>query len=134
MLASCVSSGPTRLDWLVGCWVAEDTTSQEVWVVDSRGSLIGFNVVLRAGKVDFFEVLSIEQNTDGILTYTAHPSGQAPASFIEIEASENSVVFANPNHDYPQKISYRRDDSHLAATISLSDGSNSNSFEKVACS
>ncbi len=133
MLASGGNSAQSSLDWLAGCWVTADKSSQEVWVVDSDESLIGFGVALGAGKVVFYEVLSIKQNDDGLWTYTAHPSGQASASFIAVETSENSVVFANPNHDYPQKISYRRDGSQLFATISLLGGENPNSFEKIAC-
>jgi hypothetical protein len=133
MMASSGNSAQSGLDWLSGCWVTADQSSQEVWVVDSDKSLIGFSVALSAGKVVFYEVLSIKQNDDGLWTYTAHPSGQASASFIAVETSENSVVFANPDHDYPQEISYRRDASQLYATISLRGGDNPNSFDKIAC-
>lgn len=133
MMASSGNSAQSDLDWLGGCWVTADHSSQEVWVVDSDKSLIGFSVALSAGKVVFYEVLSIKQNDDGLWTYTAHPSGQASASFIAVETSENSVVFANPDHDYPQEISYRRDASQLYATISLRGGDNPNSFDKIAC-
>ena len=133
MMASSGNSAQSGLDWLSGCWVTADQSSQEVWVVDSDKSLIGFSVALSAGKVVFYEVLSIKQNDDGLWTYTAHPSGQASASFIAVETSQNSVVFANPDHDYPQEISYRRDASQLYATISLRGGDNPNSFDKIAC-
>jgi hypothetical protein len=133
MMASSGNSAQSGLDWLSGCWVTADQSSQEVWVVDSDKSLIGFSVALSAGKVVFYEILSIKQNDDGLWTYTAHPSGQASASFIAVETSENSVVFANPDHDYPQEISYRRDASQLYATISLRGGDNPNSFDKIAC-
>jgi hypothetical protein len=133
MMASSGNSAQSGLDWLSGCWVTADQSSQEVWVVDSDKSLIGFSVALSAGKVVFYEILSIKQNDDGLWTYTAHPPGQASASFIAVETSENSVVFANPDHDYPQEISYRRDASQLYATISLRGGDNPNSFDKIAC-
>ena len=133
MLASSDNSAQRDLDWLVGCWVTADRSSQEVWVVDSDQSLVGFGVALSAGKVAFYEVLSIKQNDDGLWTYTAHPSGQASASFIAVEIRENSVLFANPNHDYPQEISYRRDGSQLYATISLRGGDKPTSFDKIAC-
>lgn len=133
MLASSDNLAQSGLNWLAGCWVTADKSSQEVWVVDSDKSLIGFGVALGAGEVVFFEVLSIKQNDDGVWTYTAHPSGQASASFIAVDARENSVVFTNPKHDYPQEIRYRRDGSKLSATVSLLGGDKSNSFEKIAC-
>ena len=122
-----------ELSWLVGCWVTADKSAQEVWVVDSERSLAGFSVAINDNKVGFYEVLSIKQSQDGSWTYTAYPSGQASASFSAVEITENSVVFANPDHDYPQEIRYEREDNRLYATISLLGGVNPNSFDKVPC-
>jgi len=133
MLASAADPAQHDLDWLAGCWITADESSQEVWVVDGDNSLIGFSVALGADKVQFYEVMSIKLNDDGVWTYTAHPSGQASASFTATEAGEYSVVFANPAHDYPQEISYRRDGNRLYANISLRGGENPNSFDKIAC-
>jgi len=133
MLASAADPAQHDLDWLAGCWITADESSQEVWVVDGDNSLIGFSVALGADKVQFYEVMSIKLNDDGLWIYTAHPSGQASASFIAVETNENSVVFTNPDHDYPQQINYRREGSLLYASVSLLGGDNSNSFDKVAC-
>lgn len=85
-------------------------------------------------KVGFYEVMNIKQIEDGSWILTAHPSGQAAASFIAIQFSENIVVFANPDHDYPQEIRYRREGNRLLASISLLGGVNPRTFDKVACS
>ena len=119
--------------WLVGCWSSTDNLAREVWVVDKEESLIGFGVALENDAIGFYEVLSIRKSEDGSWIYTAYPSGQAAASFLAIQLSENSVVFANPDHDYPQEIGYRREGRHLYATISLLGGVNPNTFDKVAC-
>ena len=133
ILASAGDSAQRGFDWLAGCWVSADGNSQEVWVVDSDNSLIGFAVALRTEKVVFYEVLSIKLNDDGLWTYTAHPSGQASASFVATEAGENSIAFANFDHDYPQEIRYRREGNQLYANISLRGGENPTSFDKIAC-
>ncbi len=39
-----------ELGWLVGCWVSPDGSAQEVWVVDSDQSLLGFGVAFREGS------------------------------------------------------------------------------------
>jgi len=122
-----------ELGWLVGCWVSPDRSSQEVWVVDSNRLLAGFGVAVSNKVVAFYEVLSIRQNEDGSFVYTAHPSGQVPASFVAGEITANSVVFVNPDNDYPQEIRYLREGNRLYATISLLGGANPNSFNKVAC-
>jgi hypothetical protein len=133
VLASSAHSAEGDLNWLVGCWVSPDKSGQEVWVVDGDRTLIGFSVALSAAEVVFYELLSIRQNDDGSWTYTAHPSGQASAAFIAVEAHKNSVVFVNPNHDYPQQIKYLRDGNRLYASVSLLGGNKLNSFDKIAC-
>jgi hypothetical protein len=122
-----------ELDWLVGCWVTPDGSAQEVWIVDSEGALAGFGVAIGNNRVNFYEVLSIKRNEHGSLVYTAHPAGQASASFTAKEITENSVLFTNADHDYPQEIRYTRKSDHLYATISLLDGADPNSFNKVSC-
>ena len=122
-----------QLRWLVGCWVSTDKSSQEVWVVDSDRSLVGFGIAVSDNKVGFYEVLSIRSNEDGSLTYTAHPSGQPSASFAATKITENGVVFTNPDHDYPQEIKYARDGNRLYATISLLGGAKPKSFDKAVC-
>ena len=122
-----------ELSWLVGCWVTPDKSAQEVWVANSERSLAGFGVSINDNQVGFYEVLSIEQSEDGSWTYTAHPFGQASASFVAVDITENSVVFTNPDHDYPQEVRYKREHNRLYATISLLEGVNPNSFDKVAC-
>ena len=133
VLASGGETAQDSLNWLAGCWVTADKSSQEVWVDEGDDSLIGFAVALGAEEVVFYEVLSIRRNADSVWTYSAHPSGQAPASFMAVESGQSSVVFANPNHDYPQEISYRRNGGRLSATISLRGGANAKSFDKIAC-
>ena len=123
----------SELDWLIGCWVTPDGSAQEVWVADSDGSLTGFGVAIGDNKVSFYEVLSIRRKGDGSLVYTAHPAGQASTSFTAKEVTENSVLFVNADHDYPQEIRYSRESNHLHATISLLNGVNPGSFNKVSC-
>ena len=122
-----------QLDWLVGCWTTPEGDAQEVWVVDSEGALAGFSVALDNNAVRFYEVLGIRHMEDGSLVYTAHPVGQASTSFTAKEISENSVLFVNADHDYPQEIRYSRDSNHLYATISLLNGANPNYFNKISC-
>lgn len=132
-LASGGDSYRSEFDWLVGCWTTADNSAREVWVADSDQSLIGFSVAIRDDKVAFYEIMSIKHSEDGSWIYTAHPSGQASASFLAVQFGENSVVFSNPDHDYPQEIRYRREDSQLYASVSLLAGVKPSSFDKVAC-
>ena len=132
-LVSADGSSSSEFGWLAGCWVTPDNRAQEVWVIDDKQSLVGFAVSIKDSKLGSYELLSIKQDEDGSWVYTAHPSGQKPASFRAEEMAESSVVFANPDHDFPQEIRYLRDGERLTATISMLGGVDSVSFEKVAC-
>lgn len=122
-----------RLAWMLGCWSTTDRSAIEVWAVDDKQTLVGFSVVIRNNAVAFYEILTIRQDVDDTLTYTARPSGQVETTFLATQLSKNSVVFENPVHDYPQQITYVRDGTRLDATIALIGGGNPNSFNKVAC-
>ncbi len=132
-LALAGDSYSGEFNWLVGCWETPDNSAIEVWVVDSERSLMGFIMTISDGETGFYEVLSIKQSADGSWEYTAHPSGQAAASFRAVEINDNSVIFSNPRHDYPQEIRYERKGSRLLARISLLGGDEPNSIDKVAC-
>jgi len=132
-LVSADGTSSSDFDWLEGCWMTPDNRAQEVWVIDDKQSLVGFAVSIKDSKLGSYELLSIKQDEDGSWVYTAHPSGQKPASFRAEEMAESSVVFANPDHDFPQEIRYLRDGERLTATISMLGGADSVSFEKVAC-
>jgi hypothetical protein len=133
MLASASDPSRSGFAWLEGCWESADQSSREVWVVDDDNSLIGFSVTMDGASMVFYELLSIRADGDGSWTYNAHPSGQAAAKFLASEVGENEVKFANPDHDYPQEIRYRRDGNSLYASTSLLGGEKPNSFDKIAC-
>src|SRR4029078_11475741 len=42
------------------------------------------------------------------LVYEAHPRGQPSATFVARVANEDSVLFELPEHDFPQRVAYRR--------------------------
>ncbi|MDJ0657261.1 MAG: DUF6265 family protein [Xanthomonadales bacterium] len=121
------------LDWLLGCWQSSDQSAQEIWVRQDRHSLLGFGVALKDNQVVFYEVLSLQKNHRGTWVYTAHPAGQTATSFSAVEITQKSALFANPDHDYPQEISYLRQGNQLNARISLTGGASPNAFDKRAC-
>ena len=120
-------------DWLAGCWESPDKANMEVWVTAIDGSLIGFGASVKNAEIAFYEVLQIKMPKDGAWTFTAHPSGQTRASFTATHMTDKSITFANPAHDYPQQISYRREGDLLFATTATMDGDKMQSFDKRRC-
>lgn len=120
--ASPPSSAP---EWLAGSWTETkgERWTEEYWTGMRGGIMLGGG---RSGKGDQlrdWEALRITRDADGGLTYWASPKGAPAVAFKVVSASGTEIIFANPAHDYPQRIRYWRSGKILNAEISLADGS-----------
>jgi hypothetical protein len=132
--ASAQSEAPKPHDgfsWLTGCWELEDGSIREHWSAPEGEYMFGFAVNYHQGEPVFFEQLRIDPGAIPVLN--AYPAGKGPSPFPMTESGEQSVVFANDQHDYPQRITYARQKDSLIATIALSDGGNLKTFDYRAC-
>jgi hypothetical protein len=100
-----------RFGWIAGCWAGEHDGAafREIWVVAAPDLMVGMSVTTRPSKPAQFEYLRIE-GRDGRPAYVGQPGGAPPTRFEwrAGEATAESVVFANPQHDFPKRIGYRR--------------------------
>ncbi|MCI0629390.1 MAG: DUF6265 family protein [Phycisphaerales bacterium] len=99
------------VSWLAGTWGSEEgqSRSEEHWTQPSGGTMIGMNRTIRDGRTVFFEYLRIERGPDGIV-YLASPKGRhPPMPFKLVKSDQNMAVFENPEHDFPQRVIYRRE-------------------------
>ncbi len=97
--------------WLKGKWqnVSGNKISIENWELADDTILEGESVTTENGMVTFREKLKIEKKQDDIF-YTAYVKhNPQPVSFKLVKISDNEAVFENPEHDFPQKISYRNE-------------------------
>ena len=109
----------SSLQWLAGCWQASgaEAGSEEHWLAPAGGAMLGVSRTIRKGKMSEYEFLRIHEQ-EGQLYFTAKPSGQAEASFKLMAFESGLLQFENPQHDFPQKISYRQQaDGSLLARI-----------------
>ena len=99
-----------RVQWLQGCWqsVRGEATIEEHWMAPRGGTMLGMGRTVRGGKTAEYEMVLIKEQNDR-LAYEAHPSGQPSATFLSSTISDTTVVFENPEHDFPQRVGYRRD-------------------------
>lgn len=97
------------LAWLAGCWEYEgqEPGSGEHWMPPAGGVLLGVSRTVRAGRSTLHEFVRIATAEGGGLEYVAQPSGQAETHFRLTSLSANEVVFENPEHAFPQRITYR---------------------------
>jgi len=112
------------LSWLYGCWggTVNQRSFREQWMPMRGGVMLGIGSTVFQDKLQSYEYLRIEGRPDGVY-YVALPSGQKEAAFklTSIGTSDDqstAFTFANPDHDFPQRIIYRRgSEGWLYATI-----------------
>lgn len=106
-----------QLDWLSGCWGGRlgPVAVEECWQPPRLGRMLAINQswsenakALPGVPGPQFEFLRIEQSATGLL-YRAQPGGKPVTDFRLKSLGKHEVVFENLTHDYPQRISYRRD-------------------------
>lgn len=112
--------------WLAGAWAMQDgeNWADEFWTPPRAGLMIGAG---RAGKgpvLQQWESTRIMRKPDGTISFFAQPKGVPASEFPMVDSGEQMIEFANPAHDYPQRIRYWREGRVLKARISLMDGSN----------
>jgi hypothetical protein len=97
-----------QLAWLAGSWRLEQSgrVVEEQWMAPAAGVMLGMSRTVAKGRVVEHEFIQIRVGPGGDLFYIALPSGQKEAAFQHTTLTDKEVVFANPNHDFPQKITY----------------------------
>lgn len=113
------SAGPSvaQLGWLAGCLELRsgDRIVEEHRMAPRRGSMLGMGRTTTSKGLIEYE-LTLIQEKGGRIIFEARPSGQPSATFTAAAVGPDSVIFAAPEHDYPQVVGYRRNgaDSVLA--------------------
>jgi hypothetical protein len=108
-------AAPT-MAWLEGSWVGDRGDVVEHWA-RLGDALVGVGFGVDHGATRSFEVMTIATGAGGRLTFTARPRGGRAVVFPEEGHGDDWVVFANPAHDFPQKIAYRGGGDRLIAHV-----------------
>jgi hypothetical protein len=101
------STSINDVEWIVGCWKSSNSKyeAREHWMPPAGKMMVGMSHTVSEGKTIGYEYIRIEES-DGKLVYIANPSGQKEASFYQAEITDKKMVFVNPDHDFPQRITY----------------------------
>jgi len=125
----------TDLAWMSGDWqtaAGGRARIEEHWTLPAGGTMIGMGRTVVGEKTAEFEFLRIEQRGDEIF-YVANPNASCPQTDFKLtRLTPQQVVFENPAHDYPKRVSYRKNpDGSLVASIDAGEGTKSQSFAYV---
>lgn len=118
---STVMPPALELRWMSGHWRQVgpgDAWAEEYWTEPRYDIMLGTGLSGKGPKATSFEFMRI-QGED----FWGSPQGRPPVAFRIVEMERNWVAFENPKHDYPTRISYRREGRMLIATTSGPGGS-----------
>jgi len=120
--------------WMAGCWlsIADNSWTEECWTSPRAGTMLGSGRS-GAGKgadavLKSWEATQILPDARGVPVFWAAPQGGKRVASPMLSRGADEIVFANPAHDYPQRIRYWREGKHLNAEIALADGSRATSW------
>ena len=125
-----------KASFLIGNWQKIDSTGtlEETWKTENDSTFLGTSYFVQNKKDTLHseQIELIENNKN--LIYKATVKGEnnnQPVAFQLTNADDSLLVFENPKHDYPQKITYTlQKNNTLKATVSgkINGKSNSNSY------
>ena len=117
-IGSVEAAPPDDLGWMAGAWCGSDESQQieETWYAPAGGETIGMSRTVEGGRLLSFEFMRII-NVEGVVSYVAQPNGNPPTSFKRRDGGAGWIRFENKEHDFPQRIEYRRDGDGLIAEI-----------------
>lgn len=117
-----------KANWLIGTWEnkSEEGSATEIWEKDNDSTFSGKSYFIIGKDTVGSETISLEQRGDEffyIPTVKDQNDGKA-VKFKLTSSSTKQLIFENPKHDFPQKITYTQitADSLLAEISGMIDG------------
>lgn len=127
-----------KASWLLGGWQnnSPEGSATEVWEKQNDSTFTGKSYFVVGKDTVSYETISLEQHGKELF-YIPIVKGQnngQPVKFTLTALTSKQLVFENPKHDFPQKISYTQltTDSLLAEISGTIEGKeNSQKFPMV---
>lgn len=101
-----------KAEWLIGTW--ENKTSKgsiyETWSKSNDNEFKGKSYMIKEKDTIVFENIQLVQEQDGLVYIPAvkNQNDNLPIRFSTKIISETQLVFENPQHEFPQIISYTK--------------------------
>jgi hypothetical protein len=132
LLFSCGNKKTTLADfeWLQGKWTGntDGTDFFEEWQPKNGKMMKGFGGAVVGKDTVFSEKVSIGEREDGVYYTAIVQQNSGPVSFKFTGYKNDSIIFENPAHDFPQRIIYYRlPDGGLYACV---DGKNFGKYNR----
>jgi len=131
----------SKLAWMTGCWATPadrpGLVIDEHWSNPAGGNMLGYSRTFKGPRMVFFEFIRLEVKGGEVVYTPRYGTSLKPVSFRMVKQGPSDVVFENPEHDFPQRILYRREGDMLHAAIEGNDKGRPRReefpYRKVAC-
>ncbi len=109
----------SRLIWLEGQWEGLQGSGvyHEEWRITGVNQMKGRAYLILKGEILNNEILNLNEDLYGIYYIAEVNHNPHPVSFKLTHLSDKIAVFENPEHDFPQKITYENNNGSLTATV-----------------
>jgi hypothetical protein len=111
------------MQWLAGKWHHKTVigTMYEHWRIVNDSTMAGTSGLMKKKDTSVWETITIEQHGNELFyipTVKDQNDGK-PVPFKLVEATGGTFIFSNPQHDFPDKITYtQKSPTSLLAKIS----------------
>lgn len=101
-----------KAEWLIGTWETKTSRGSiyETWAKLSDDEFSGKSYILKDKDTVAFETIRLVQEQGGLfyIPTVKNQNDGLPVRFAAKTISETQLVFENPQHDFPQIISYTK--------------------------
>ncbi len=117
-----------KASWLIGTWKNDSMNvhATEIWSIRNDSSYEGKSYIQIGTDTVSTELISLEQRGKELfyIPIVKDQNNNEPVKFVLTSLTSKQLVFENPAHDFPQKISYTQiaADSLLAEISGLQNG------------
>jgi len=116
------------LAFMSGCWQGSFEARDETGTVEERytppteNMMLGTTRYILDGRTVQFEFLVIRSEDDGVVMLPYPDGRESEHAFRLTELAERRAVFEAPEHDFPKRIIYRRENGVMVARIDGGSG------------
>jgi len=120
-----------RAGWLMGRWEnnSPEGNASEIWTRENDSTYLGESYFVIGDDTVSKEKIQLTQRAGKVyyIPVMENQNGGKPVEFVLTSVSENYLAFENPQHDFPQKISYKAlsRDSAIAEISGIVEGKKS---------
>lgn len=100
-----------KANWFLGKWENKTTegTFSEEWKTENDSVLVGASYFINEKDTLFAETVRLEQQKNDLFYIVSVPNQneEKPVAFKLTSSTTDFLVFENPEHDFPKKITYK---------------------------